>query len=203
MAKDNPTRASSFVLELKDAVTKLQVHPGMGRAGRVPGTRELVLHKNYMAIYRVRGDDVVDVVAVGVLGELHRQRVEEPHRRQGLGLVRARVRHRAGMADLCADRRALGVDGVGEPLQTGDGLRAHPDLAAVGPAALADRAVRDRRHAHTAGGDRPVEVDQVVGDDVVGRAGLERRRLDGPVAQRDGAELGRAEHIWRTVHIGS
>lgn len=58
IAKDNPTRASSFVLELKDAVTKLQVHPGMGRAGRVPGTRELVLHKNYIAIYRVRGDDV-------------------------------------------------------------------------------------------------------------------------------------------------
>ena len=40
------------------AVTKLQAHPGMGRAGRVPGTRELVLHKNYIAIYRVRGDDV-------------------------------------------------------------------------------------------------------------------------------------------------
>ena len=58
IAKDNPTRATSFVLELKDAVTKLQVHPGMGRAGRVPGTRELVLHKNYIAIYRVRGDDV-------------------------------------------------------------------------------------------------------------------------------------------------
>ena len=58
IAKDNPTRATTFVLELKDAVTKLQVHPGMGRAGRVPGTRELVLHKNYIAIYRVRGDDV-------------------------------------------------------------------------------------------------------------------------------------------------
>ena len=40
------------------AVTKLQAHPGMGRAGRVPGTRKLVLHKNYIAIYRVRGDDV-------------------------------------------------------------------------------------------------------------------------------------------------
>lgn len=37
IAKDNPTRATSFVLELKDAVTKLKVHPGMGRAGRVPG----------------------------------------------------------------------------------------------------------------------------------------------------------------------
>jgi toxin ParE1/3/4 len=58
IARDNPRRATSFVLELKDAVNKLQVHPGMGRAGRVPGTRELVLHKNYIAIYRVRGDDV-------------------------------------------------------------------------------------------------------------------------------------------------
>lgn len=58
IAQDNPTRATSFVRELKDAVTQLQVHPGMGRAGRVPGTRELVLHKNYIAIYRVRGDDV-------------------------------------------------------------------------------------------------------------------------------------------------
>jgi len=58
ISKDNPPRATSFVLELKEAVTKLQVHPGIGRAGRVPGTRELVLHKNYIAIYRVRGDDV-------------------------------------------------------------------------------------------------------------------------------------------------
>ncbi len=58
IAKDNPTRATSFVLELQDAVTKLQTHSGMGRAGRVPGTRELVLHKNYIAIYRVRDDNV-------------------------------------------------------------------------------------------------------------------------------------------------
>lgn len=58
IAQDNPARATSFVRERKDAVIKLQVHPGMGRAGRVPGTRELVLHKNYIAIYRVRGEDV-------------------------------------------------------------------------------------------------------------------------------------------------
>jgi addiction module RelE/StbE family toxin len=58
IAKDNPTRATSFVLELQVAVTKLQAHPGMGRPGRVPGTRELVLHKNYIAIYRVHSDDV-------------------------------------------------------------------------------------------------------------------------------------------------
>ncbi len=58
IAQDSRTRATSFVLALQDAVTKLKAHPGMGRAGRVPGTRELVLHKNYIAIYRVRGDDV-------------------------------------------------------------------------------------------------------------------------------------------------
>lgn len=49
---------SRFVLKLKAAVHTLQVHPSMGRAGRVPGTRELVLQKNVIAIYRVRGDDV-------------------------------------------------------------------------------------------------------------------------------------------------
>jgi len=58
IAKDNPTRATSFMLELQAAVAQLQAHPGMGRAGRIPGTRELVLHKNYIAIYRVRGDAV-------------------------------------------------------------------------------------------------------------------------------------------------
>jgi toxin ParE1/3/4 len=60
IAKDNPKRAASFVMELQDAVTKVQAHPSIGRAGRVPGTRELVLHKNYIAIYRVR----VDVVEI-------------------------------------------------------------------------------------------------------------------------------------------
>jgi len=58
IATDNPARATSFVLDLQSAVTKIQTHPGMGRAGRVPGTRELVLHKHYIAIYRVRGDCV-------------------------------------------------------------------------------------------------------------------------------------------------
>ena len=46
------------MIELRASVAKLQSHTGMGRAGRVPGARELVLHKNSIAIYRVRGDDV-------------------------------------------------------------------------------------------------------------------------------------------------
>lgn len=58
IARHSPVRALSFVMELQEAVNKLQSHPGMGRAGRVPGTRELVLHKNDIAIYRMRDDDI-------------------------------------------------------------------------------------------------------------------------------------------------
>ena len=58
IAQDNPARATSFVLELRTSTAKLETFPGMGRAGRVPGTRELVLHKNYIAIYRVKDENV-------------------------------------------------------------------------------------------------------------------------------------------------
>ena len=58
IARDNPARATTFVTALKASTERLQDFPGMGRAGRVPGTRELVLHKNYIAIYRVKGGDV-------------------------------------------------------------------------------------------------------------------------------------------------
>mgnify|MGYP002661998697 CR=1 FL=1 len=54
----NPSRAASFALELRQKTNLLEKFPGMGRAGRVHGTRELVLHKNYLAIYRVKGGDV-------------------------------------------------------------------------------------------------------------------------------------------------
>jgi toxin ParE1/3/4 len=58
IAQDSPARATSFALELKQGAARLESFPGMGRAGRMLGTRELVLHKNYIAVYRVRGDDV-------------------------------------------------------------------------------------------------------------------------------------------------
>ena len=58
IAQDNPPRATSFVKELRQSTEKLDRFPGMGRAGRVPGTRELVIHENYIAIYRARGNNV-------------------------------------------------------------------------------------------------------------------------------------------------
>lgn len=58
IALDNPARAQSFVAELRDRVEQLDRQPFLGRVGRLPGTRELVLHQHYIAIYRVRGEQV-------------------------------------------------------------------------------------------------------------------------------------------------
>lgn len=57
IARDNPARATSFVQELRDKIEILGEHLP-GRPGRVYGTRELVLHKHYIAVYRVQGDEV-------------------------------------------------------------------------------------------------------------------------------------------------
>lgn len=52
IAADNPGRATSFAQELRDKIERLEEYPGLGHAGRLPGTRELVLHANYRVIYR-------------------------------------------------------------------------------------------------------------------------------------------------------
>jgi toxin ParE1/3/4 len=57
IAKDNPTRATTFVVELRKKVTILKLYQ-VGKAGRVFGTKELVLHKNYLAVYRIKNDEV-------------------------------------------------------------------------------------------------------------------------------------------------
>ncbi|OGG48270.1 MAG: hypothetical protein A3F84_21920 [Candidatus Handelsmanbacteria bacterium RIFCSPLOWO2_12_FULL_64_10] len=57
IAKDNPARAQSFVRELRQKLEILKTHQ-IGTAGRVYGTKELILHPNYIAVYRVKGDEV-------------------------------------------------------------------------------------------------------------------------------------------------
>lgn len=42
---------------------QLSSHPNSGRPGRVDGTRELVVHASYIAVYRVR-NNVVEVLTV-------------------------------------------------------------------------------------------------------------------------------------------
>lgn len=55
IARDSPLPAAALVAEADASTCRLALHPGMGRAGRVPGTRELVLpHFAYIIPYRVR-----------------------------------------------------------------------------------------------------------------------------------------------------
>ncbi len=64
IAADNPKAAAMVVERVLTAVTILQEQPGIGRPGRVPGTRELVVpDTHYLVPYRVRGD-VVEVLRV-------------------------------------------------------------------------------------------------------------------------------------------
>lgn len=61
---DDPAAACLVVKRVLDAVSMLAEQPGMGRPGRVPGTRELVVLKTrYIVPYRVRGD-VVEILRV-------------------------------------------------------------------------------------------------------------------------------------------
>ncbi len=64
IAQDDPVAARLVVKRVRDAVALLQEQPGLGRPGRVLGTRELLVPRTrYLVPYRVRGD-VVEVLRV-------------------------------------------------------------------------------------------------------------------------------------------
>lgn len=57
--RDDPRAASGLVDRFDAAVSRLSEHPGLGRPGRVSGTRELIIPRMpYVVAYRVVGDDV-------------------------------------------------------------------------------------------------------------------------------------------------
>jgi plasmid stabilization system protein ParE len=59
-ATDDAAAARRVVERVLDAVALLAEQPGLGRPGRVPGTRERVVDKaRYIVPYRVRGKVVV------------------------------------------------------------------------------------------------------------------------------------------------
>ena len=56
VAKDDPSAAARIVADIENAVALLNEQPAVGRIGRVPGTRELVVPGTpYLIPYRVRG----------------------------------------------------------------------------------------------------------------------------------------------------
>lgn len=59
VAEDDLDAAGRLVLKMQAAVGQLAEFPEMGRAGRVEGTRELViLNSPYVVVYRVKGKTV-------------------------------------------------------------------------------------------------------------------------------------------------
>lgn len=64
IARDNPAAATRVVTRIFDQADLLASHPHAGRAGRVPGTRELVVSDTpFILPYRVL-EEAVEVLAV-------------------------------------------------------------------------------------------------------------------------------------------
>jgi len=64
IARDNPAAADRVVRKIRATVNLLIEQPALGRPGRVPNTRELVISGTpYLAPYRVHGQ-VIEVLRV-------------------------------------------------------------------------------------------------------------------------------------------
>ncbi len=64
ITQDNPLAAQQVVSRIKDAVLLLSEQPGIGRPGRVPNTKELVVDQTpYILPYRVR-DNRIEILRV-------------------------------------------------------------------------------------------------------------------------------------------
>ena len=64
IARDRPSAAQEIAVAILSSVDLLAEQPALGRPGRVPGTRELVVPGTpYLVPYRVRGDRL-EVIAV-------------------------------------------------------------------------------------------------------------------------------------------
>ncbi len=63
IAQDNPTAAIDLDLEFEAKAENARLRPKLYKAGRVKGTREIVVRPNYVMVYRVIGN-VVDILRV-------------------------------------------------------------------------------------------------------------------------------------------
>lgn len=64
ITQDNPVAAQEVVTRIREAVSLLSEQPGIGRTGRVPDTKELVVGRTpYILPYRVR-DNRIEILRV-------------------------------------------------------------------------------------------------------------------------------------------
>ena len=74
IAQDNPVAATELGDAIDRRVAGLPEHPRLYRVGRVRGTREMVVHPNYVVVYRIaRGE-------IEILRVLHSARQWPPDR---------------------------------------------------------------------------------------------------------------------------
>jgi toxin ParE1/3/4 len=73
---DSPRAALNLDEMFSERANSLIVHPALGKPGRVLGTRELVVHSNYILVYDQVGD------AVRILQVLHVAKRWPPPRSQ-------------------------------------------------------------------------------------------------------------------------
>jgi addiction module RelE/StbE family toxin len=55
---DSPRAACKMDMVFSEKAAILPRFPEIGRLGRVPGTRELLAHRHYFLIYRIRGKTI-------------------------------------------------------------------------------------------------------------------------------------------------
>lgn len=72
IAKENPAAALTLDELFTQKARNLLDHPAMGRRGRWAGTRELVVHRNYLLVYDVKDEQV------RILRQLHARRQWPP-----------------------------------------------------------------------------------------------------------------------------
>lgn len=65
IAERNESAAANLYAAVKACTDRLPDHPFLYRPGRTPGTREAVVHPNYIVVYRVSAE------AVEIVGVVH------------------------------------------------------------------------------------------------------------------------------------
>lgn len=65
IANESPPAARRMRKLVEDSVLPAAEHPYLYRPGRVPGTREIIVHPNYIVVYRVAAE------RIEVVGVLH------------------------------------------------------------------------------------------------------------------------------------
>lgn len=63
IAPRNPPAAERLERLIDEAVDRARRFPQIGRPGRVDGTRELIVHPNYLIVYRAM-PDAIDVLRI-------------------------------------------------------------------------------------------------------------------------------------------